>query len=99
MKLMVETAGSFMLMIGRKEVPWNRPTVVFSVQQVASQIAIGQLKVLFELPEAADDDEWVKWLAASDNDLELALSSYRAKFTTETELEVPVIVVKKPRGG
>jgi hypothetical protein len=86
-----------MLMTLRNEVvKFNRPTVIMDDAWVNQQVAIGQLKVLFKLPAAATDAEWVDWLAESDGDISLAVASYKSKYFPDAELSSKTETVKAP---
>lgn len=82
MKLLIETTGSFMLVDPETgtEIHHNRPTVAPMSNFVTSRMAKGELKLLSnELSDEATDAEFATFAAESE-DMDLAVSSFVAKF-------------------
>lgn len=101
-KLLVETTGNFSLIDGTRglvDIRSTRPTVVVSTSFVQNRIALGQIKVLAELPEEATDEDWVKFLEESDGDVDLARESFVSSFG-DPEFDVDAAVKRiKELGG
>jgi len=83
MKLLVETTGSFQLLVSNDPdglVHFNRPSVVFQNHFLQSRVAAGQASVLGSLTDEATDEEFGKaWEANPDK----AVETFLAKYTTE----------------
>lgn len=86
MKLLLETTGDFMLVDPQtnSEIAWNRPSVCAMSGFIQMRMAAGQLKVIAnDLDDSATDDEFVKFVAESKGDLELAKDSFISAFGPE----------------
>lgn len=57
----------------------ERPTVTEGSVFVQQKIAVKQLQLITDLDFEATDAEWAEYLKSSDNDIDLALSAYKAK--------------------
>ncbi len=79
-KLLVKPIDCMLLDIstGAVFVP-ERPTVAERSSFVTTKISVNQLELITELDSDATDDEWLKFLQGSDNDVELAISAYKSK--------------------
>lgn len=86
-KLLVETTGDFQLVdfyAGGAVIPHDRPSVVSPTMFVQTNTANGRLRVLAELPDAADDTGFVEALKGS-KDAEVAVAAYKAEFEPKEE--------------
>lgn len=94
MKMIVETTGPHMLMgslmNGADAVPHDRPAVVLATTYIQLKAAAGALKILKQdLPDAAEDAEFAKYLAEAEGDVELAVESYISSIPSEDEAPKP----------
>jgi hypothetical protein len=76
-KLIVETTGSFMLVMHDGDViQWNRPSVVRTSTFLQERIANGQIRVLIDdVPDTATDEAFAEFFADS-KDLDSAAANY-----------------------
>ena len=88
-KLFVQTTGSFFLVDpeNRIEIQHSRPTVVEATSFVNARAAVGQIRIIGDAPDGANDADFVKFFTESDGDVELAIESYRSTFSTEAGVE------------
>lgn len=98
-KLLVETTGEFLLQDtfhpSRQIVQEHRPSVVEKTSFIEQRLAGGQIKLLaLNLKDEASDEEFEKYFAESEGDIELAISSFVAAFTVDA-----VAPKKKPTKG
>ena len=79
-KLLVKPIDCMLLDIatGAVFVP-ERPTVAERSTFVTTKISVNQLELITELDSEATDEEWLKFLQGSDNDVELAITAYKSK--------------------
>lgn len=81
--LLVETIGAYQLVDHDRRNPVIRHegyTVVHRTDFVSYRISLGQLRIVAELTAEATDDEWLKYVSESDNDLNLARDSFLSSF-------------------
>lgn len=91
MKALIETTGHHGLfdVIGGQRADCRRPSVVVFTGFFQERQSIGQVRTLCAtLRDEATDAEFVGYLAASDGDMELAVSSFIAAFGTEDKTPV-----------
>jgi hypothetical protein len=88
-KLFVQTTGMFFLVDpnNRIEIQHSRPTVVEATDFVNARAAVGQIRVIGDAPDDANDVDFLKFFKDSDGDAELAMESYKSTFTTGGEVE------------
>lgn len=60
-------------------------TVVRCTDFVSYRISLGQVTIVAELNDEATDMEWLKYLASSDNDLDLARESFLSTFGKQSK--------------
>lgn len=89
-KLFVQTTGMFFLVdpITRIEIQHSRPTVVEATQFVNARAAAGQIRVIGDAPDDADDADFLKFFKDSDGDVELAIDAYKSTFSAPEETDV-----------
>ena len=82
MKLIIETTGNFQLMLPKDELAhYDRPSVVSPSGFLDSRISVGQVKVLAgNLPDMANDSDFVAYYKDSGRDADLAVSAYVSSF-------------------
>jgi hypothetical protein len=91
--LLVETDGAFQLIDQDRRNPTIRHegyTVVHRTDFVSYRVAIGQLGIVAELNDEATDEEWMKYYADSDFDLELARDSFLSTYGKKASAPRPV---------
>lgn len=90
MKTIVKPTGPHYYMdTNGQEIQAFRPSVVSNTNYTNMLIASGKLKTLAtNLTDDATDEEFVKYLAESKGDEELAVSSFESKFSTVKPAEV-----------
>jgi hypothetical protein len=94
-KYLVETTGSFQVVDPRTGavVPHNRPMVVQLTHLIHTRINSGQLRVLAkDLPDGANDADFVGFWKESKGDKELAVESYVSSLVPTLEFD------PKPKG-
>lgn len=80
---LMETTGAFMLSdIGNAGfvIEAHRPVVSLNTNFVQARVALGQIRLLGEVTLEATDEEFMNYLKDSDNDPELATSSFLESF-------------------
>lgn len=95
-KILVETTGEFELVDftnGGSIIAHDRPSVAEATTFVQSRTSIGQVRVLDTLTDEATDEEFAKYVAESEGDIELAISAFKTAFsssntTTTTKQEM-----------
>jgi hypothetical protein len=81
MKLLVETAKSFMLMLPLgEEIPAERPAVVDHSHFLQSRIAAGQVNLLGQVTSKATDKEFEEYFEECKGDATLAVESFLSEF-------------------
>lgn len=96
--LLVETDGAFQLIDHDRRNPTIRHsgyTVVHRTDFVSYRVSLSQLRIVAELNDEATDQEWLKYYADSDFDLELARDSF---LSTYGKTAKPLIEAPKPKG-
>lgn len=90
MKALVETDGDFMLFNATtlEVVESHRPSIIAEGYFLQAQLGLGHIRVLQTgLPEETTDAEWAEWLKASDDNVELAVASFLARFSEPEEVK------------
>lgn len=87
MKILVSTTGSFQLVHSEQHelVRAHGDTVIEKSQWAQGRVSIGQLLVSAQLNDEASDAEWLKTLAESDGDRDLALASFLDRYPADAE--------------
>jgi hypothetical protein len=100
MKVIAHTTGSFQLIdnLSGDLVSAHRPSVVSRTSFITARLAIGQLAILTEVPDAAKDEEFAKHWKESDGDMELAVQSFISTFE-QAEDDAPETPRAPARGG
>lgn len=101
MKMLVETKGPFQLMDNQVGVliRHDRPTVTSPSNFLSDRVSRDQVRVIAELGDGATDEEWVKYLAESEGNLDLAVESFKSAFSGYAEDETETEGEAKPRRG
>jgi hypothetical protein len=95
--LLVETDGAFQLIDQDRRNPTIRHegyTVVHRTDFVAYRISLSQLRIIAELNDDATDQEWLKYYADSDFDLELARDAFLSTYGKKASAPPPVAPLK-----
>lgn len=82
MKYLMETKGQFQLVDYATDntIQADRPSVIEMTRFFESRVALDQIRVLGKLKDEASDEEFVKYLAESEGDMELAVDSFLSAF-------------------
>ena len=82
MKLLVGTTGDFQIICedSGQRIRFQGYTVVDPTNFISSRVANGQLKLIHQIGDAADDAEWLIYAKESGTDTELAVASFVSAF-------------------
>jgi hypothetical protein len=92
MKVIAHTTGAFQLLDGLSGdlISAHRPSVVKKTSFVTARLAIEQVKIVTEVPDAATDEAFAKHWKDSDGDIDLAVQSFLATFEAVEGEAAPV---------